>query len=66
MSKDLQLQGEATGRAIRLAAHVNTPLYVVHVMSRDALAEVVSAHAAGFRVVGEAVTSGIALTDAVL
>ena len=57
-------QGEATGRAIRLAAHINTPLYVVHVMSKDALDEVVSARAAGHRVIGEAVASGIALTDA--
>ncbi len=57
-------QGEATGRAIRLAAHVNTPLYVVHVMSKDALQEVISGRAAGYRVIGEAVASAIALTDA--
>ena len=57
-------QGEATGRAIRLAAHVNTPLYVVHVMSKDALQEVTSGRAAGYRVIGEAVASAIALTDA--
>ncbi len=59
----MSTQGEATGRAIRLAAHVNTPLYVVHVMSKDALEEVVRAKALGYRVVGEAVASGIALTD---
>ena len=58
------MQGEATGRAIKLAAYVNTPLYVVHVMSKDALHEVVQAKVAGLRVVGEAVASGISLTDA--
>ena len=47
-----------------MAAHVNTPLYVVHVMSKDALEEIVRAKAAGLRVVGEAVASGISLTDA--
>jgi dihydropyrimidinase len=57
-------QGEATNRAIKLAAHVNTPLYVVHVMSKDALEEIVRAKAAGYRVIGEAVASGISLTDA--
>ena len=37
------LQGEATARAIRLSEFVNTPLYVVHVMSRDAMEEVARA-----------------------
>ena len=32
--------GEATARAIRLARLVGVPLYVVHVMSIDALEEV--------------------------
>lgn len=40
LSRPAELEGEATGRAIRLAAFVNTPLYVVHVMSIDALDEV--------------------------
>lgn len=34
------LEGEATARAIKLAAFVGVPLYVVHVMSKDALEEV--------------------------
>jgi dihydroorotase-like cyclic amidohydrolase len=34
------LEGEATGRAIRLASFVGVPLYVVHVMSIDAMEEV--------------------------
>lgn len=35
-----QVEGEATGRAIKLAKLVGVPLYVVHVMSEDALEEV--------------------------
>lgn len=43
MSSFLQLEGEATTRAIRLAAFVNAPLYVVHVMSTDAMEEIARA-----------------------
>jgi butyrate kinase len=42
-------QGEATARAIRLARFVNTPLYIVHVMSIDAMQEVAAARLAGAR-----------------
>lgn len=42
-----QLEGEATARAIRLAAFVNTPLYVVHVMSIDAMEEIAKARLSG-------------------
>lgn len=44
----MQLEGEATARAIRLARFVNTPLYVVHVMSRDAMEEIAQARKSGF------------------
>lgn len=43
----MQLEGEATSRAIRLAGFVNTPLYVVHVMSIDAMEEIAKARKAG-------------------
>lgn len=43
----LQLEGEATARAIRLASFVNTPLYVVHVMSTDAMEEIAKAKKTG-------------------
>lgn len=45
--KSLQLEAEATSRAIRLASFVNTPLYVVHVMSIDAMEEIAKARKAG-------------------
>jgi dihydroorotase-like cyclic amidohydrolase len=40
LSRPAMLESEATGRAIRLAHFVGTPLYVVHVMSEDAMREV--------------------------
>lgn len=43
----MQLEGEATSRAIRLAGFVNTPLYVVHVMSIDAMEEIAKARKSG-------------------
>jgi len=39
-SRPPYVEGEATGRAIALARLVGVPLYVVHVMSNDALAQV--------------------------
>lgn len=47
LSRPAALEGEATARAIRLAEFVGTPLYVVHVMSRDAMEEVGRARWAG-------------------
>lgn len=43
----MQLEAEATARAIRLAGFVNTPLYVVHVMSSDAMEEIAKAKKSG-------------------
>lgn len=41
------MEGEATARAIRLAKFINTPLYVVHVMSIDAMEEIAKAKREG-------------------
>ncbi|KAF9622357.1 hypothetical protein IFM89_031160 [Coptis chinensis] len=57
------LEGEATSRAIRLAAFVNTPLYVVHARSIDAMEEIAKARKSGQRVVGEPIVSGLVLDD---
>ena len=40
LSRPAALEAEATGRAIKLARFVDTPLYVVHVMSEGAMNEV--------------------------
>ncbi|KAL8055788.1 hypothetical protein ABFX02_04G078600 [Erythranthe guttata] len=67
LSRPPQLEGEATGRAIRLAGFMNTPpLYVVHVMSIDAMEEVPKARKSGQKVIGEPVVSGLVLDDTVL
>ncbi|XP_031268295.1 dihydropyrimidinase-like [Pistacia vera] len=63
LSRPPLLEGEATSRAIRLAKFVNTPLYVVHVMSIDAMEEISKARKSGQRVIGEPVVSGLALDD---
>ncbi|KAJ6842256.1 dihydropyrimidinase isoform X1 [Iris pallida] len=63
LSRPPVLEGEATARAIRLASFVNTPLYVVHVMSIDAMEEIARAKKSGQRVVGEPVVSGLILDD---
>ncbi|EFJ48385.1 hypothetical protein VOLCADRAFT_60577, partial [Volvox carteri f. nagariensis] len=63
MSRPAALEGEATGRAVRLAGVVGVPLYVVHVMSIDAMEEIARARRAGQRVVGEPVSSGLALDE---
>ncbi|XP_021901120.1 dihydropyrimidinase-like isoform X1 [Carica papaya] len=49
LSRPSVLEGEATARAIRLAGFVNTPLYVVHVMSIDAMEEIAKARKSGFK-----------------
>ncbi|XP_045832777.1 dihydropyrimidinase-like [Trifolium pratense] len=63
LSRPAALEGEATSRAIRLADFVNTPLYVVHVMSIDAMEEIAKARKSGQRVIGEPIASGLALDD---
>ncbi|KAJ4969654.1 hypothetical protein NE237_002753 [Protea cynaroides] len=63
LSRPPVLEGEATARAIRLAAFVNTPVYIVHVMSIDAMEEIAKAKQAGQRVIGEPIAAGLALDD---
>ena len=63
ISRPPGLEGEATGRAIRLAEFVKVPIYIVHVMSQDAMEEVELGKRRGARVIGETVSSAIALDD---
>ena len=66
LSRPEVLEAEATARAIRLAEFVGAPLYVVHVMGETAAEEVAKARFRGSRIIGETVTSAIALNDTVL
>jgi dihydropyrimidinase len=52
-SRPPYVEAEATHRAIELAAAVDAPLYVVHLSSREALAHVAAAKAAGRPVFAE-------------
>ncbi|GMG99988.1 hypothetical protein Nepgr_001828 [Nepenthes gracilis] len=63
LSRPAVLEAEATGRGIRLASFSNTPLYVVHVMSRDAMEEIAKARRSGQRVIGEPIVSGLVLNN---
>lgn len=57
------VQDEGTARAMYLAKYVNTPIYVVHVMSKGAAAEIAAAKLRGQRVIGETIASGIAAEE---
>eukprot|EP01025_Chloroclados_australasicus_P011102 TRINITY_DN14807_c0_g5_i1.p1 TRINITY_DN14807_c0_g5~~TRINITY_DN14807_c0_g5_i1.p1 ORF type:complete len:483 (-),score=71.72 TRINITY_DN14807_c0_g5_i1:434-1882(-) len=63
LSRPAVLEGEATGRAIRLARFVGTPLYVVHVMSKDALEEVILGKQSGQKLIAEPVASGLSMEE---
>ncbi|CAL8462951.1 g2485 [Coccomyxa elongata] len=58
ISRPAVFEDEGTSRALRLAQYVNVPVYIVHVMSGGAVAEIAAAKTRGQRVIGEAVASG--------
>ncbi len=57
------VQDEGTARALYLAQYINTPIYVVHVMSKGAAGEIAAAKLRGQRVIGETIASGIAAEE---
>jgi dihydroorotase-like cyclic amidohydrolase len=57
------MQDEGTARALYLAQYVNTPVYIVHVMSKGAAGEIAAAKLRGQRVIGETIASGIAAEE---
>eukprot|EP01088_Endostelium_zonatum_P016104 TRINITY_DN4219_c0_g1_i1.p1 TRINITY_DN4219_c0_g1~~TRINITY_DN4219_c0_g1_i1.p1 ORF type:complete len:510 (-),score=136.33 TRINITY_DN4219_c0_g1_i1:50-1579(-) len=63
LSRPESLEGEATNRAITIADSVNTPVYIVHVMSAAAAEAVRRAKKNNIRVFGEPIAAGLG-TDA--
>ena len=55
-------ESEATARAIRLAELVDSPLYVVHVSSKEAAAEIAAARRRGLKVFAETCPQYLLLT----
>eukprot|EP00741_Cyanophora_paradoxa_P022790 tig00021517_g22011.t1 len=64
-SRPAALEAEATARAAAIAAQAGAPLYVVHVMAKEAAEAVAAARARGQTVIGEAVLAGLTLNDSV-
>mmetsp|Transcript_26313 Transcript_26313/g.36632 ORF Transcript_26313/g.36632 Transcript_26313/m.36632 type:complete len:498 (+) Transcript_26313:655-2148(+) len=59
LSREEEVEGEATHRAAMIAHRANCPLYVVHVMSKAAADAVTRARAAGWDVYGEPIAAGL-------
>lgn len=61
-----ELEGEATGRAARLAALADSQLYVVHVTCAEAVRQISDARSRGFRVYGETCPQYLVLDESYL
>jgi dihydropyrimidinase len=59
MARPPEVEAEATYRAIMLADRVNTPVYIVHVMSKEACDAVVRARKEGKICYGEPIAAGL-------
>jgi dihydropyrimidinase len=59
MSRPEDVEGEATNRAIVIADRVNTPVYIVHVMSKEACDAVRNARKTGKICFGEPIAAGL-------
>jgi len=59
------VEGEAANRAIKIAQALNTPIYIVHVSTSDALDAISYARNQGQRVFGECLAGHLLLDDSV-
>ena len=65
LSRPPVVEGEAAHRAIKIAQALNTPIYLVHVSTRDALDAIRYARHQGHRVFGECLIGHLLLDDSV-
>ena len=65
LSRPAVVEGEAAHRAIAFSRALNTPLYIVHVSTIDALNAITYARNQGHRVFGECLASHLLLDDSV-
>ncbi len=65
LSRPSQVEGEAASRAIRIAETLGTPLYLVHVSTKEALDEITYARSKGQQVYGEVLAGHLLLDDSV-
>lgn len=63
-SRPVAVEREATHRAIALAEIIDTPLMIVHVSNREAMAEIERAQRKGLKVFGETCPQYLVLTEA--
>ena len=65
LSRPAAVEGEAAHRAIRFAEVIGVPLYLVHVSTADALAEITRSRNAGHRIFGEVLAGHLLIDDSV-
>ncbi|MFC3282245.1 dihydropyrimidinase [Litchfieldella rifensis] len=65
LSRPPQVEGEAASRAIRIAGTLGTPIYLVHVSTKDAVDEIAYARQQGQPVYGECLAGHLVLDDSV-
>lgn len=58
-SRPPSVEAEAVHRVITLAEHANVPIYIVHLMSKEATEEVMRAKNRGLLVYGETLAAGL-------
>ena len=65
LSRPPEVEGEAANRAIRIAQTLGTPVYLVHVSTKEALESITRARSEGQRVFGEVLAGHLLIDESV-